>query len=79
VIAKVFPFVKEKHRIRCFSFVIMEVRRTGAAGCPGGCGRPGKPGSGRRTRPQAPHRTVSNHHHKIGGRASQRVQVRRHG
>jgi hypothetical protein len=53
--------VKEKHRIRCFSFVIMEVRRTGAAGCPGGCGRPGKPGSGRgpgRKRRTAPSATA---------------------
>jgi hypothetical protein len=47
---------KEKHRIRCFSFVIMEVRRTGAPGCPGGCGRPGKPGSG--CGPGRKHRTA---------------------
>jgi hypothetical protein len=26
MIAKVFPFVKEKHRIRCFSFTIMSGR-----------------------------------------------------
>jgi hypothetical protein len=36
MITKVFPSVKEKHRIRCFSFVIM--RGSGGDIHPGGCG-----------------------------------------
>jgi hypothetical protein len=46
MIAKDFPFMKEKHQISCKSFMIMKAPCAGALEFPDEYGRSGKPGSG---------------------------------